>query len=67
MLSGLNDRECHMNLGKSPFAQGMKFAPWKTSSRIIGLYKGHARERTLGCAGLGSQRQVLVAAVNPAP
>jgi len=35
MLSGFNDRECRMNLGKTLFAQVMEFVPWKTFTRII--------------------------------
>jgi hypothetical protein len=52
MLSGFNDRECRMNVGKTLFAQGMEFVPWKTFARIIERHKGDAGVRTLSCADL---------------
>jgi hypothetical protein len=52
MLSGFNDRECRMNMGKTLFAQVMEFVPWKTFGRIIERHKGDASVRTLGCADL---------------
>jgi hypothetical protein len=52
MLSGFNDRECRMNMGKTLFAQVMEFVPWKTFARIIERHKGDAGVRTLGCADL---------------
>jgi hypothetical protein len=52
MLSGFNDRECRMNVGKTLFAQVMEFVPWKTFGRIIERHKGDASVRTLGCADL---------------
>jgi hypothetical protein len=52
MLSGFNDRECRMNLGKTLFAQVMEFVPWKTFTRIIERHKGDVGVRTLGCADL---------------
>jgi hypothetical protein len=52
MLSGFNDRECRMNMGKTLFAQVMEFVPWKTFGRIIERHKGDAGVRTLGCADL---------------
>src|SRR5664279_2161859 len=52
MLSGFNDRECRMNVGKTLFAQVMEFVPWKTFGRIIERHKGDAGVRTLGCADL---------------
>jgi hypothetical protein len=42
MLSGFNDRECRMNVGKTLFAQVMEFVPWKTFARIIERHKGDA-------------------------
>jgi transposase len=41
-----------MNVGKTLFAQGMEFVPWKTFARIIDRHKGNAGVRTLGCADL---------------
>ena len=52
MLSGFDDRECRMNVGKTLFAQVMELVPWKTFGRIIERYKGDAGVRTLGCADL---------------
>jgi hypothetical protein len=52
MLSGLDNREYRMNVGKTLFAQVMEFVPWKTFARIIERYKGDAGVRTLGCADL---------------
>jgi hypothetical protein len=52
MLSGFNNRECRMNVGKTLFAQVMEFVPWKTFGRIIARHKGDACVRTLGCADL---------------
>src|ERR1035437_4893842 len=52
MLSGFDDRECRMNVGKTLFAQVMEFVPWKTFGRIIVRHKGDASVRTLGCADL---------------
>jgi hypothetical protein len=52
MLSGFDDRECRMNVGKTLFAQVMEFVPWKTFGRIIARHKGDACVRTLGCADL---------------
>ena len=40
MLSGFDDRECRMNMGKTLFAQVMVFGPWKTFARIIERHKG---------------------------
>jgi len=37
MLSGFNDRECRMNLGKTLFAQVMEFVPWKTTPVAFAL------------------------------
>jgi hypothetical protein len=42
MLSGFNDRECCMNMGKTLFAQVMEFVPWKTFARIIEWHKSDA-------------------------
>jgi hypothetical protein len=42
MLSGFNDPECRMNMGKTLFAQVMEFVPWKTFARIIERHKGDA-------------------------
>jgi hypothetical protein len=52
MLSGFDNRECRMNVGKTLFAQVMEFVPWKTFARIIERHKGDAGVRTLGCADL---------------
>jgi len=52
MLSGLDNREYRMNVGKTLFAQVMEFVPWKTFARIIERHKGDAGVRTLGCADL---------------
>jgi hypothetical protein len=52
MLSGFNDRECRMNVGKTLFAQVMEFVPWKTFGRIVERHKGDAGVRTLSCADL---------------
>ena len=52
MLSGFDYRECHMNLGKTLFAQVMEFVPWKSFARIIERHKGDTGVRTLGCADL---------------
>ena len=46
MLSGFDDRECRMNMGKTLFAQVMEFVPWKTFGRIIERHKGDAGVRT---------------------
>ena len=52
MLSGFDNRELRMNMGKTLFAQVMEFVPWKTFGRIIERHKGDAGVRTLGCADL---------------
>lgn len=52
MLSGFDDRERRMNVGKTLFAQVMEFVPWKTFGRIIERHKSDAGVRTLGCAEL---------------
>jgi hypothetical protein len=39
MLSGFNNRERRMNVGKTLFAQVMEFVPWKTFGRIIERHK----------------------------
>ena len=52
MLSGLDNREYRMNVGKTLFAQVMEFVPWKTFGRIIERHKGDVGVRTLGCADL---------------
>ncbi len=52
MLSGFDNRECRMNVGKTLFAQVMEFVPWKTFGRIIERHKGDVSVRTLGCADL---------------
>jgi hypothetical protein len=52
MLSGFDNRECRMNMGKTLFAQVMEFVPWKTFGRIIERHKGDACVRMLGCADL---------------
>jgi hypothetical protein len=52
MLSGFDDRECRMNVGKTLFAQVMEFVPWKTFGRIIERHQGDAGVRRLGCADL---------------
>jgi hypothetical protein len=52
MLSGFDDPEDRMNVGKTLFAQVMEFVPWKTFGRIIERHKGDAGVRTLGCADL---------------
>jgi hypothetical protein len=52
MLSGFDNRERGMNVGKTLFAQVMEFVPWKTFERIIERHKGDAGVRTLGCADL---------------
>jgi hypothetical protein len=52
MLSGFNDREYRVDIGKTLFAQVMEFVPWKTFTRIIERHKGDAGVRTLGCADL---------------
>jgi hypothetical protein len=52
MLSGFDNRECRMNMGKTLFAQVMEFVPWKIFGRIIERHKGDASVRTLGCADL---------------
>jgi hypothetical protein len=52
MLSGFNDPEGRMNVGKTLFAQVMEFVPWKSFGRIIERHKGDAGARTLGCADL---------------
>jgi hypothetical protein len=52
MLSGFDDRECRMNVGKTLFAQVMEFVPWKTFGRIIERHKGdaeYARSAALTC------------------
>jgi hypothetical protein len=50
MLTGLQDPERRMNVGKTLFAQVMEFVPWKTFGRIIERHQGDAGVRTLGCA-----------------
>jgi hypothetical protein len=52
MLSGFDNRERRMNVGKTLFAQVMEFVPWKTFEHIIERHKGDAGVRTLGCADL---------------
>jgi hypothetical protein len=52
MLSGFDNRECRMNVGKTLFAQVMEFVPWKTFGRIIAKHKGDCGVRTLSCADL---------------
>jgi hypothetical protein len=52
MLSGFDNRERRMNMGKTLFAQVMEFVPWKTFGRIIERHKADAGVRTLGCADL---------------
>jgi len=52
MLSGFDDRERRMNVGKTLFAQVMEFVPWKTFGRIVERHKGDAGVRTLSCADL---------------
>ena len=52
MLSGFDDREWRMNVGKTLFAQVMEFVPWKAFGRIIERHKGDVSVRTLGCADL---------------
>jgi integrase len=49
MLSGFDNRECRMNIGKTLFAQVMEFVPWKTFGRIVDRHKGDASVWTLGC------------------
>lgn len=39
-----------MNTGKTLFAQLMDFLPWKTFHRLVALYGGNHRVRTLDCA-----------------
>lgn len=41
-----------MNVGKTLFAQGMEFVPWKTFGRIIVRHNGDRGVRTLHCAEL---------------
>lgn len=41
-----------MNVGKTLFAQIMKFIPWKTFERIVDKYNGDKGVRTLDCADL---------------
>ncbi|MDE2462299.1 MAG: DUF4372 domain-containing protein [Alphaproteobacteria bacterium] len=36
-----------MNIGKTLFAQGMEFVPWKTFGRIIERHQGDVGVRTL--------------------
>jgi hypothetical protein len=45
MLSGCNDPEYRMNVGKTLFAQVMELVPWKTFGRIIERHKGDAGVR----------------------
>jgi Domain of unknown function (DUF4372)/Transposase DDE domain len=52
MLSGFNDPEDGMNIGKTLFAQVMEFVPWKTFGRIIAGHNGDSGVRTLSCADL---------------
>jgi hypothetical protein len=52
MLSGFNDPEDGMNIGKTLFAQVMEFVPWKTFGRIIARHNGDSGVRTLSCADL---------------
>jgi len=37
-----------MNVGKTLFAQGMEFRPWKTFGRIMERHKGDEEVRMLG-------------------
>ena len=37
MLSGFDNRERRMNVGKTLFAQVMEFVPWKTFERRVAL------------------------------
>jgi hypothetical protein len=46
MLSGFDNRERRMNVGKTLFAQVMEFVMWKTFERIIERHKGDAGVRT---------------------
>ena len=39
-----------MNAGKTLFAQLMDFVPWSTFTRLVTLYDGDHRVRTLSCA-----------------
>jgi len=48
MLSGFNNREWRMNVGKTLFAQGMEFRPWKTIGRILERHKNGAEVRMPG-------------------
>ena len=41
-----------MHNGKTLFAQGMEFIPWKTFQRIIDRHHGDSGVRTLSCAEL---------------
>jgi len=50
MLAGLYYLGCHMNTGKTLFAQVMEHVPWKTFGRIIERHNGDAGVRTLSCA-----------------
>jgi hypothetical protein len=52
MLSGLNFRESHTNVGKMLFALFLEFVLRKTFGRIIERPKGDTGVRTLGCADL---------------
>jgi hypothetical protein len=52
VLSGFNDPEYRMNVGKTLFAQVMEFVPWKTLGQIIERHKGDAGVRALGCTEL---------------
>jgi hypothetical protein len=52
MLSGFDNRERRMNMGKMLFVQVMEFVPWKTFGRIIERHKSDACVRMLGCADL---------------
>jgi hypothetical protein len=45
MLSGFDDRERRMTVGKTLFVQVMEFVPWKTFARIIERHKGDAGDR----------------------
>jgi len=42
MLSGFDNRERRMNVGKTLFAQVMEFVPWKTFEHIVERHKGDA-------------------------
>jgi hypothetical protein len=38
MLSGFDDRECRMNVGKTLFAQVMEFVPWAVNQLEKSLF-----------------------------